>query len=332
MARPALVALAEQQKLIQRQATTIQTLSRTAQSQRGTIARQGQQIAQLAAGLQAMAEHLGADAVTKVATAMLPKKADVQNPAQPVPEPPSEPSPHGTVETKTPEAFADVNAPGLVPGSTQDVAADVTSTVYTPGQDIPAPAVKQLVDVTRPVDGTQGPLPLGDVKTLTDVRVGDPMNQQTAFPLRGDFANAQRTSALGAGNVTWTTPGGTDSGNTQQSASAAGSRRTMAALRLAKLRIEARMTEGETDEYVVAAGIEKDAAKTTEAIETEIDTLTRVKTAALQHVGTRKPGLVPRMAAGATRSVPSMQSTGSAQQSVPASSVDSAVDDSLFLD
>jgi hypothetical protein len=312
MARPALAALQEQQHLIRIQAQNINTLQRTATAQRGTILRQSEQIQMLAAGLQALAGVLGADALSRVAAAMLPKTADVQNPAQPVPEPPSEPSPHGTQETKTPEAFADVTAPGLVPGSTQDVAADVVSTVYTPGQDVPAPAVKQLVDVTRPVDGTQGPQPLGDVKTLTDVRVGDPMNPQTAYPLRGDFANGQRTSGL-------------------QTSAAAGNR-TIAALRLAKLRIEAG-TAASSDEFAETATIEKDAALTTQAIEAEIQTLSRVKSAALSRVATRNPGLVPRMA-GAQRSVPSLQGTPvtAGMASGSGSSVDVAVDDSIFFD
>lgn len=311
MVRPALEALREQQQLIDRQSNTITALHRTAVAQRDTIQNQAAMIGRLAAGLQAVAEHLGPDAVGQV-TAAMTKRADVQNPAQPVPEPPAEPSPHSTQETKTPEAFADVTAPGLVPGSTQDVAADVTSTVYTPGQDIPAPAVKQLVDVTRPVDGTQGPQPLGDVKTLTDVRVGDPMNAQTAFPLRGDFANAQRTSGLQ----------GADSGT-----------RTMAALRLAKLRIEAG-TAASADEFAETGRIEANGAMTVDAITAEINTLTGVKAAALQKMAHRNPSLVPRAAAGAPRTVPSLQSTASTSAPVngSGSSVDSALNDSVFID
>jgi hypothetical protein len=313
--RPALAALHEQQKLIAQQSTTITALRRVATTQRTALHEQAGMIQRLAAGLQAMAEHLGPDAVSHVAAAMV-KRADVQNPAQPVPEPPSEPSPHGTQETKTPEAFADVTAPGLVPGSTQDVAADVTSTVYTPGQDIPAPPVKQLVDVTRPVDGTQSPQPLGDVKTLTDVRVGDPMNPQTAFPLRGPFANGQRTSSV---------QGGSDTANT--------SNRTMAALRLAKLRIEAGTAES-ADEFAETGRIEANASMTVDAITAEINTLAGVKTAAQRHLANRNPSLVPRQAAGTPRSVPSLQSTASTSAPVNGSgtSVDASLNDSVFLD
>lgn len=321
--RPALEALREQQRLIANQTSTITALRRTAAQQAGTIQGQTGMIQRLAAGLQAVAEHLGPDAVSHVAAAMT-KRADVQNPAQPVPEPPSEPSPHGTQETKTPEAFADVTAPGLVPGSTQDVAADVTSTVYTPGQDIPAPPVKQLVDVTRPVDGTQSPQPLGDVKTLTDVRVGDPMNPQTAFPLRGDFANAQRTSSR---------DGGSEGGGEHPTKKPGGGNRTMAALRLAKLRIEAG-TATHADEFAETGHIEANAAMTVEAITSEINTLTGVKTAAHQRMASRNPSLVPRNVAGAQRSVPSLQNTASTSAPVAGSgsSVDAALNDAVFMD
>lgn len=304
MARPALAALNEQQQTIDAQNRTLGALSRTAQRQRATILKQAGQIEMLARGIEALANALGPDFVSRVTVAMH-RHADVQNPAQPVPEPPAEPAPHTTQEAKTPEAFADVTAPGLVPGSTQDVAADVTSTVYTPGQDVPSPAVKQLVDVTRPVDGTQGPQPLGDVKTLTDVRVGDPMNPQTAFPLRGDFAQAQRTAAADP------------------------SRRTMASLRLARLRIEAGTAEN-TDEFVETALIEK-SASTTEQIENEISTLDGVKTAAHRRVAARNPSLVPRTAGMAPRSTPSMQGTPiTAAINGSGASVEQVADDALF--
>lgn len=270
--RPALEALASQQRIIEGQGQRIESL--------GTLARrQAEQITFLSRGLAAIAKAAGIE--QHVAAAML-KRADVQNPAQPVPSPPAEPSPNTTVDTKTPEAFADVMAPGLVPGSTQDVAADVSSTVYTPGQDTPASPVKYLDDVTRPVDGTQGPLPTNQTRTETDVRVGNPMNPQRAYPLNGDFANAQRLSS-------------------SQQASA----RTMASLRLARLRI-ASGTANSTDDFVEATGIEHDASLSHEAIEREIVTLEGVSKAASRKEPQQPPrGLVPRVAGA--RSVPSMQ-------------------------
>lgn len=291
--RPALQALAEQQQVIDQ-------LKRIASQQNAQLHKQSAQIGHLTRGLQALAQHSGAE--QHVAAAMLRRTADDQNPAQPVPSPASNPATQSTPEVKTPEAFADVSAPGLVDGSTNDVAADATTTAYTPGQDVEGPAFKNLVDVTAPVEGTEGPRPLSETKTLTDVRVGDPMNAQTAFPLRGDFADAKRTSAVDSSN------------------------RTMASLRLAKLHIQAGLTE-ETDEFTYAAKLEKDASQSTSEIEREISTLENVKTASLKRQASANKGLVPRSASGVQRTTPSMQGGLSAT-----ASADSSDDDSdLFL-
>jgi hypothetical protein len=310
MSRPALAALAEQQQLINAQAQRITAQDRqlAAQSQiigqfKRAFASQRNEIVALGRGLRAIAQAAGIEG--HVRTAML-RTADEQNPAEPVPEPPAVPPTQTTQDAKTPEAFGDVQAPGLVPGSTNDVAADATSTVYTPGDDIPGPAVKNLQDVTAPVDGTQNPRPLNEVRTLTDVRVGDPMNPQTAFPLRGDFANAQRLGAKEA------------AGN-----------RTMAALRLARLRMQAGVAQGDSD-FEVAAGIERDAAMTTETIEAEIRTLDGVSKAAAAKQQ-RPAGLVPRAAsANGGRSVPSMQQV-TAGNGGAAATDDDVADADLFL-
>lgn len=273
--RPALEALAAQQKKLDEQGSTI-----AAQNRR--IAALGYSVEVLTKGLQALASMAG---VQNEVVAAMTKRADVQNPAQPVPEPPAVPPTQTTQDAKTPEAFADVNAPGLVPGSTQDVAADAVSTVYTPGMDVDAPALKNLVDVTAPVDGTQNPRPLNEVKTLTDVRVGDPMKPDVAFPLRGDFANAQRTASAN-GEIN----------------------RTLASIKLARLQIAAGLVpEGATD-LEVAPTIEKDATRTNDDIMREIGLLEGIRTAAAK----RKPQpasqrLVPRTASGVRRTVPSMQ-------------------------
>jgi hypothetical protein len=262
--RPALQALAEQQQVID--------------GLRKKATRQDQQIQYLTRGLQSLAQMAGVE--NKVSAAML-HRADSQNPAQPVPAPPAGPPVTTTPEAEAPEAFGDVTMPGMVPGSTNDVAADSTTTVYRPGEEIGAPAFHNLIDVTQPVDGTQNARPLSETKTLTDVRVGDPMNPQTAYPLQGEFQNAQRTSAR------------EDT-----------SRRTMASLRLAKLRIEAG-TAASDNEYAVAGEIEKDASRDTGAIEAEIGTLESVKTAARQR--TTGKNLVPRSTG--KKAVASMQGT-----------------------
>jgi len=282
MARPAIQALAEQQQEITalreenaRLAARVGAMIHVAEVQQEQINRFGM-------GLRHLSQLAGVEG--KVVTAMT-KKADVQNPSQPVPEPPAQPATQSTQEAEAPEAQANVQTPGLVPGSTQDVAADATTTAYTPGEDIPGPAFKNLVDVTAPVDGTQNPRPLSEVKTESDVRVGDAMKPDAAFPLQGPFANAQRTSSKG------------NDGN-----------RTMAAIRLARLRIEAGIAEPGED-LALAATIEKDASISTEAIENEIGTLTRVRTAAKGNP-TRNPRLVPRRTNGQRPAGPSLQGGG----------------------
>lgn len=282
--RPALAALYEQQQVIDQ-------LKKKANKQEG-------QITDLARGLQTLAKMAGVE--RHVAAAMLNRVADIQNPAQPVPEPAAQPSPQGTVDTKTPEAFADVTAPGLAPGTTNDVAADATTTAYTPGEDIGAPAFKNLIDVTAPVDGTQNPRPLNEVKTLTDVRVGDPMAPQVAFPLGGTFQNAQRTSKKDDSSA-----------------------RTYACLRLARLQIAAGLSEG--NDIEIASGMEK-TARTLSSIEAEIGTLERVRTAANKRTATNRR-LVPRTAAAGQRSVPSLQ----ALASTPAGPSSQDDDADLFL-
>jgi len=277
--RPALAALAEQQKIIDEQARQLaearQVISHLfKQDQKKTA-----QLSQLTRGLSAVASLTGLDA--QVRTAIF-KRADEQNPAQPVPDPAPEGPTETTAEAETPEAYADVRAPGLVPGTNIDTAADAVTTTYTPGGDLPSPAINQLVDVTRPIDGTQGPRPLSETKTLTDVRVGDPMNAQVAYPVNGPFANAQRTSAKEAGQA-----------------------RATASLRLAKLRIATGTAETD-DEIVLMDSIAKDASLSDDAIAREVETLSRVKTASSQKVEAPR-NLVPR--AAVQRTTPALNKT-----------------------
>jgi len=263
--RPALAALAEQQKIID--------------GLRVQASKQERQIAQLTRGLSAVAKLTGYD--TQVRTAIF-KRADEQNPAQPVPEPAPGAPVETTAEAEAPEAKADVRAPGLVPGTNNDTAADAVTTSYTPGADIDSPALKNLQDVTQPIDGTQGARPLQETKTLVDVRVGDPMNAQVAFPVNGPYANAQRTSSVS-------------------------DERAVLALRLAKLRIATGTAEHD-DEIVGMESIVREASLTNDVIEREIATLSRVEKAAKRTVVDDAPrNLVPQPAR-VQRTVPSLTS------------------------
>lgn len=305
MTRTAIAALAEQQELLKEQKETIRVQAKrieaqdaTAQNLLGIVRAQQGEISRLAKGLQTLATMAGDGIEAKIAGSMgLTFVADDHNPAQPVPEPPAVAPTESTVEAEMPEAMADITAPGLVPGSTQDVAADVTTTGYTPGQDIPGPALQNLQDVTAPIDGTQTARPLAETRTETDVRVGDPMNPQTAFPMRGPFQNAQRTSSHQKGSQS---PSGA-AGN-------AHSLRTYASLRLARLRMQAGIEQAGSD-LELAQRIEKDAGLSGDVIEREIKTLDAVvrRTAARQVVD-RSPKLVPKSASA--RPKPSLAGGG----------------------
>lgn len=280
--RPALAALAEQQKVLDQVVAQNDELRRVA----AFLYKQNQarelQIKQLTRGLSAVAKLTNTDA--QVRTAIF-KRADEQNPAQPVPDPAPEGPVQTTQDAETPEAYADVRAPGLVPGTNNDTPADAVTTTYTPGGDLPSPAINELVDVTRPIDGTQGPRPLSETKTLTDVRVGDPMNPQVAYPVNGPFANAQRTSSKEGGTA-----------------------RAMAGLRLAKLRIATATTD--TDEVEIEMDrIVRDASLSDAAIANEISVLEKVSKTAASRVEAPR-NLVPRSAS--VRTVPQMSRSASA--------------------
>ncbi len=277
--RPALEALAAQQKVIDAQQARLNEQDRKMAILIQAARKQEIATQQFARGLNALAALTGTD--SQVRTAIF-KRADEQNPAQPIPEPRPEPPVATTAETETPEAYADVRAPGMVPGTNQDTAADAVSTTYTPGADLPDTGLHQLIDVTRPVDGTQGPRPLSETKTLTDVRVGNPMNAQVAFPVNGPFAQSQRTSSVD------------------------GSARAAAAMKLANLRVQGSMSES-GDPMVEFDSIVRDASLSDEAIQQELSFFEKQTKAAARVEPPRN--LVPR--AASVRTTPSLTSQSS---------------------
>jgi hypothetical protein len=286
--RPALAALYEQQKIIDQLAGQNTELLRAVSALLRADQQKTAQIKQLSRGLAAVSRLTGNE--QQVRTAIF-KRADEQNPAQPIPDPAGEPPTQSSAEAEAPEAFADVRAPGLVPGTNNDTASDAVTTTYTPGGDLPSPAINQLVDVTRPIDGTQGPRPLSETKTLTDVRVGDPMNAQVAYPVNGPFANAQRTSSAEGSNS-----------------------RAVASLRLAKLRIATGTAETD-DETVLMDSIVRDASLSDDMIAREVETLGKVaKTSARQVEAPRN--VVPRSAV--QRTVPQMRTAASVNREMDA--------------
>lgn len=258
MGRPALEALAAQQEIIN--------------GLKRTVAKQDLLIDYIAkvAGL------------TPQVTAIR-KKADALNPAQPVEDPPSQPATETTEQAATPEAYDDPQALGQTPGSVTHLPADATGTPMDPGTTLPTAPYNELVNVQAPVAGTETHVPYDQTRTEVDVRVGNPMNPQVAYP--------------------WTTAS-----------------RGIASMHLAQLRLQAGTADG--DQIQVAASIEGDQGLTSEAIAHEIDTLSGVVKAASRRTQ-RPAGVVPRAQASVGRTTPSlvpatMQTEASAQGGVAA--------------
>ncbi|WP_281711829.1 hypothetical protein [Dermacoccus nishinomiyaensis] len=176
-------------------------LHQAMESQQRQIEAQRRQISQLVA--HASLQDGIIDYVAKLAgiskqVTAIRKKADVLNPAQPIPDPNPAPPSETTQEAATPEAYDDVRNPGATPGSLTHVPAEATTVALQPGEDLPTQPFNQLVDVQAPVENTSTQLPLNQTRIETDVRVGDPMNQEIAFPwtMSQNNSNGQRTAAF----------------------------------------------------------------------------------------------------------------------------------------
>lgn len=230
------------------------------------------------------------------------RQADIDNPAQPVPNPGSQPATESTEQAMTPEAYDNPNAIGETPGANQGVAAETTATPMDPGETLPTAPFNNLVDVQAPVSGTETHVPDNMTRIETDVRVGDPMNPETAFPLNPAFGPSQQQG---------TTP--PRDGEMSQVASR---NRFVASLRLARLQIAAGIAAG--DDLSVAATIEANAAMTEPVIRAQIDALSAVTKAASRQP--RPQNLVPRAASGVRRTTPSLVT-----QPAPITSVAGAV-------
>lgn len=202
------------------------------------------------------------------------KRADLDNPAQPIDNPPSEQAFETTEQAVEPEARDNVSNPGMTPGSVDNIAADTTDVALAPGESLPTAPFNELQNVQAPVAGTETQLPLDQTRIETDVRVGDPMAPDVAYP--------------------WTL------------ASAGGSR-TTASIRLARLQIAAGLVAQGTDDLALGAQIEGSKIGDAE-IESNIALLDRVRTASKQ--GQARPQhLVPR-SASVQRTTPSLAGDG----------------------
>jgi hypothetical protein len=232
----------------------------------------------------------------------LRKAADIENPGQPVPDPGGTAPSETTEEAATPEAYDSPLNPGQTPGSVQELPAEATGTPMDPGATLPTAPYTDLVDVQAPIEGTQTHVPNDQTRTEVDVRVGDPMNPQRAYP--------------------WTL------GPDAQGSQAQASNRTMASIRLAKLRLQAGTASGE--ELSVAATIEGDQGLSTGAIEQEITTLSGVMKAASRR--TQRPTAAVPRSASVQRTTPSLVSGEGLTTEAGVSAVDDDTRDAdLFL-
>lgn len=203
------------------------------------------------ADVAGLGEHMAS-----IRTTAMQSLADINNPAQPVPAPPSEGAFETTEQALESATHDNVQTPGQTPGSVDNLGAAGHDTPYTPGTSLETPAFNELQNVEAPVAGTETQRPLNETKIETDVRVGDPMNLQQAFPLTPAFS----------------------------------AKRTMASIRLARLQIEAGIASGDDlslGEHIAASDT------TDEAIDAQINTLSQVRVAASKQ---RPAGVVPRAA------------------------------------
>jgi hypothetical protein len=291
-----------------------------AQAQARRIAELSAQNEALSAQLRFLASAAGVEReLAEVGRRVMRRHADVMNPASPVPDPPEGPPSETTEQALMPEAMDDPSRPGATPGANSRVPAAQTTTAITPGVEMQTPPATNLVDVTAPVQGTNpsqdGGVPIEQRRIETDVRVDpDPLKAHgpgiggqgdngSAFPWVLDARMPDQGGQVGQGQRAASLHGGSPLDPPDEAAS---SRRTFGAIRLAKLRVQAGLAQG--DELAVAERIERDASLSTAMIEHDITTL--------EQVGAMRPQApIQRQAA---RSAPSLMSVGAASQYAPA--------------
>jgi hypothetical protein len=219
--------------------------------------------------------------------------ADMDNPASPVPDPPEQPAPESTEQALAPETEDDPRRPGMTPGSVTNVPAMQTTTPLKPGVEDQTPPAANLIDVTAPVTGTNpaqdGGVPLQQRRIETDVRVGDPMSPEIAFPWNMGPDSGQ-DSMTGSQSGTLGAPDGAK----------AASLRTMASVRLARLRLATGQARG--DELELAGQIETSAGLSNRDIEREFEVLGGIA----RSLETARRSAAPLQRTAAARPVPSM--------------------------
>jgi hypothetical protein len=227
--------------------------------------------------------------------------ADARDPAQPVPEGAPEAPIVTEQQAAEPAARTDVTQLGATPVT--DVSADATIAVDQPyGTEAFEPMNLNEVDVTAPVQNTQGHLPPEQTIIPVEVRVGDPDDPQPSYgwTLDGGNPSGQTGGSVGSGQPTQGAPGSPPGVMPGTRASRNDGQVSLGALRLARLRMQAGIAPPNQDDLSIAASIQDNPAMTTEAVNTEIKTLTQVLSVQVPNgrVATANRRLVPRSAQG----------------------------------
>jgi len=205
------------------------------------------------------------------------RRADVNNPGQPVPEPAAQAASASTEETRSPDATADVSSGSAV---LTDVGPATTTDVTSPGAAMSNVAPLANADVTAPVAGTTEMPPYAD----------------TVIKIEPDASGGTDTAPAFSGDSSWV------------QARKAAEAHVFASLRLARLRIRAGIESG--DDLVIA---EKIAATTRpEIVRTQIATLDQVvRSASVQQQRRPAPHVAQRSAPSlASMAVPGIQAVG----------------------
>lgn len=283
--RPALRAIAEQQVRL------IATEEKVA-----VIAR--------LAGVEPQMKEIDRRANRRIAS--IKRRADAENPAQPVEESSTEGPTDSTQETlgdvkrDQPEGGSQPSANDITnPGSTDttDVSPDATTTVTDPvvahrrrarrkqGEAlVDEPLDLNKEDVTQPVDGTTGKRPLEEVRIETDIETSPSAESETQ----------NNNDAQGI------------EGPEDSPAEKVSSQRTFASIRLARLRIAAGIAQG--DDLMLGDSIAR-SAMSDHDITAEVKTLeavASVKPKAVEQPAPRRSGVPSR---AASRTVPSLAPT-----------------------
>jgi hypothetical protein len=242
-----------------------------------------------AAGIAQPLAQIGVVGQRKVASIL--HKANPGNPAQPVAEPAPEPGIANNQSTMLADGRDDVTQLGATPVT--DVSSDATVAVDQPyGEVANQPVGMNRVDVTAPVEGTQGQRPPEETIVPVDVRIGNPDNPQPAFPWEMGPVGDRIPLSTGP-SVT--------------------SSRTMASLHLARLQIKAGIATG--DDLHIANQIDN-SQRPAGDIQSEINTLQQVVNAQVKTSSAPKRNLVPRLASNTERFLPSMSEPMVKQASV----------------